>query len=103
MLVNISDAFPLDTLISRPQILKNLHDIYPETYRKGAAALMDHVSDDLQARSRPSSGFARTSFSAAFSKPRSAYIRLRRSFACASSVRRFISEAASPPYVAFYL
>ena len=31
MLVNISDAFPLDTLISRPQILKNPHDIYPDT------------------------------------------------------------------------
>ena len=31
MLVNISDAFPLDTLISRPQIWKNPHDIYPDT------------------------------------------------------------------------
>ena len=31
MLVNISDAVPRDTLISRPQILKNPHDIYPDT------------------------------------------------------------------------
>jgi putative transposase len=29
--VNIPDSFPRDTLISRPQIWKNPHDIYPDT------------------------------------------------------------------------
>jgi hypothetical protein len=41
MLVNISDAFPLDTLISRPQILKNPHDIYPDTGGDGRLAQND--------------------------------------------------------------
>ena len=43
MLVNISDAFPLDTLISRPQILKNPHDIYPNTGGVGDLAASESV------------------------------------------------------------
>ena len=44
-----------------------------------------------------------TSFSAAFSRDRSAYIRLSRLFSCSSSFSRFTSDAANPPYLAFHL
>ena len=45
--------------------------------------------------------FAMTSFNAAFSSDRSTYIRLRRSFSCSSFFSRLMSEAFTPPYVAF--
>ena len=57
---------------------------------------------DLPSLSRPYSFFAMTSFSATFSKDRSAYIRFRRLFSCSSSLIRFTSEASSPPYLAFH-
>jgi hypothetical protein len=50
MLVNISDAFPLDTLISRPQILKNPHDIYPDTGGLGVT-LIPAYSPEARGRS----------------------------------------------------
>ena len=43
-----------------------------------------------------------TSFNAAFSSDRLTYIRLRRSFSCSSFFSRLMSDASTPPYVAFH-
>lgn len=61
------------------------------------------ILNDPPPLSGPYSFFAMTSFSATFSKDRSAYIRFRRLFSCSSSLSRFTSEAANPPYFAFHL
>jgi IS30 family transposase len=53
--VNISDAFPLDTLIPRPQIWKTPHDIYPDTGgRSELLAALRHARKARRPRARGS-------------------------------------------------
>ena len=68
----------------------------------GEAALTD-IWATTSRRSAVLRVFAMTSFKAAFSMDRSAYMSLSWPFSCSNSFIRLISDASSPPYLAFHL